>query len=260
MRQHALVSGVGVVLLSSLVLLSGCHIILGLTGAPDDSPLNTGSGTLRPDGGTGASAGRSNPPEGEQTGLDADPVDPCTTYCDTIASVCTGGLQQYGNRTDCTKLCPELERGDGKQLSCRISALTEYRETGCATAGPKGMTSRQSVPSCVDDACDTYCELMRGACGDIHLGEPNDPGDGDDDSPTAADRDACQAICARVPLSPDYSVSPSLPSGNNINCRIHHINLALGAAPGSEPRKDHCEHAAGRAGLYALTTVPCQDR
>jgi hypothetical protein len=254
MRQRARVTGgVGVVLFHLLALSSSCHTILGLTGAPEDS-VSSETDPLRPDGGTAGSSGRSSAIEPPL----ADPADPCTTYCTAIASVCTGALRQYANPTDCAKLCPELQRGDGKALRCRSTALTEYGETGCATAGPTGRTMRQGVPSCVDDACETYCDLMRSTCADTSLGEPDDPSA--EDGPTAADRAACRDVCASVPGSPDYSVSPSLPAGNNINCRIHHINLAVGAQLGSEPRKDHCEHAAGRAGLFALTTVPCQER
>jgi hypothetical protein len=237
----------------------GCHLILGLTGAPEQ---RTGTqlpdaGRVEPapaDGGHTDPAGNAPPAPGVPANLSPE----CTRYCADVDRTCTAasGAQQY-LPGDCARLCPELEE-EPTALGCRDSALVDRGAAGCARAGPTGV-QRAETPEGRDDACEDpcelYCRLMRQVCGETPLGLPGEP---EAEGPSASDEENCRAVCEAVPATENFDLSP-LPAGNNLNCRIHHINLSLSAAPGTNGRADHCLHAAGQRGIYRLTATPCQD-
>lgn len=205
------------------LLLAGCHLVLGLQGADG----------LR------------------------DGADECAAYCADIAAVCTGNQLQYAGN-DCLSFCAELERRDPDVLGCRRGALQDFDADGCSTAGPMGVGG--DVPACEESEdpdreqpCDLYCDLMLSVCPDTSL-EANR-------QVTAANRAACMAVCEELPpAGSDFAVTQSsLLTGNHLNCRIHHINVALRSPEGEQLRLDHCLHAAGQTGRYQVMNSPCQD-
>lgn len=249
-RLHTRWRGLAVSTLGVL-LLAGCHKILGLTGADQ-----TQGALTRADAGSRSDSAESDADHdpdhaGADVATSPGSLSPaCTEYCESVGSACTGAALQYLTDGDCAIFCTALEEHDRLAPVCRTSRLQDFQEDACSAAGPTG--SSLDGRSCEDDPCELYCGLMRGVCTDTRLGEP------DSNAPTAANDGACLRICNALTPSPDYDVTPP-PTGSNLNCRIHHINLALRSPVGSNLRLDHCLHAAGQAGLFEARFTPCPD-
>lgn len=250
----------GKLLLASVLTLgwvAGCHRILGLEGAREERAI----GAVEPDAGAAGAAGNvGGPAAGGAPGV-ASVSPECQTYCEDINDVCLRGERQYQTTRHCEVLCPDiLQRRNG----CRSTTLTEYREERCSAAGPLGAILEEGEVdeprSCEPDVCALYCDLMLSTCPSEDLSLGGELGD----EFTASNRRQCLDLCNGLEPAGSYTIMPA-PLGNNVNCRIHHLNLALEALRSPRFATDlgrqevviHCNHAAGGPGNSL--TPPCQD-
>jgi hypothetical protein len=152
----------------------------------------------------------------------------CETYCDTVASNCTGAVAVYTTNDTCLGFCGHLPVGtagdeQGDSAECRLTQADNAASTGepdvhCPIAGPAG------GGTCGTN-CDAFCTVFQQVCGDSF----------DQAYPDLA---ACRTDCqANIPDVGSYDATMS--SGDSVQCRLWHL-AAASVDPGV-----HCPHAAG---------------
>jgi hypothetical protein len=165
-----------------------------------------------------ACVGDSPPPAGDM----------CERYCSTVAGACTGPNRQYRNDAECRAACAHLPEGtesDGalNTVGCRLRQARAAATTDqCNAAGPFG-------GGVCGSRCESFCTITARACGE-ELG-PLQP---------YRSEATCLEQCSLFTFDPDEGEGPDQPfSGNDtVNCRSHHLILALQDAEG------HCPHTA----------------
>jgi hypothetical protein len=201
---------------------------LGLLGAAAacNSVLGISSAALDPTFGLEAGAG------GDAGG----PLTPCQSYCNAVVKNCkddAGAAEEYNDVPTCLALCGAFDPGqptDTNQdsLGCRAhyAALAATDPTKCRAAGPLG------GGVCGQDLCATFCALDTFACTG-----PNAEYDGGEVGCGAA----CQADFDTY--VEDAGVNDlTLSTGNTLNCRIWHLEAAVGGGAGE--LQTHCPHTA----------------
>jgi hypothetical protein len=180
-------------------------------------------------------------------GIDVASVDPnltvdagaCGTYCNAVVANCPGA--DYNDVPTCLTMCPAFDPGtpnDTTQdtLGCRLHyALAAANDkTQCAAAGAIGGNV------CGNDPCRTFCNLDAVVCTGTNTVYDGGP-------PQCLAE--CQANFGIYLL--DAGSDLALYDGNTINCRLYHLEAALGnPEPGS--LIEHCPHTA-------LVSVFCID-
>lgn len=150
---------------------------------------------------------------------------PCGEFCDTVMANCTGDNQVYDTRQKCMALCEMMPPGDTVEpgrtntVECR---LREARQAGIAVEEEVNRHCRSAGPESIDcgGACESYCTLFKGACGQDQCG-----------SHTGCVR-ACSALLDRKAwdLQEDHD-------GDTLQCRLVHLENA------SIQPKQHCGHS-----------------
>jgi hypothetical protein len=169
----------------------------------------------------------------------------CRGYCAEVVNDdgCGKELPQYKNEAGCYDLCIALftpaAETDGEDLNTiecrtlRAADAVKYTEgvpENCVSAGPVG--------TACGGACKNYCTLMKSHCAEAYAGI-----------------DDCVATCEEVPRSPEpYSTMTT--SGNNLECRFAHIQLATLPETSSKDHLMHCGHAAGGPGPCEKPAAP----
>jgi hypothetical protein len=132
----------------------------------------------------------------------------CTTYCNTIATNCTGTNSQYFSTAACLQSCARLPKGTasdtvGNTIGCRTYHATNAAGgpvVHCPHAGPGG-----------DGQCGTncagFCTIALAACPAVY-----------------ANLTACMNDCATFPATPKYN--STITSGNTFACRMYHLTNA----------------------------------
>lgn len=176
----------------------------------------------------------------DDPGLDAgiDPPDTgagdprraaCDEYCAAVTAHCTGDDVQYPSEQACLEVCLQLMRsesevppGDSNTIECRLAAAQDAQigeaDLNCQLASMVG-------GEFCGAPCDVYCSMVEASC--IEL------------APESFD---CAAECATLP-STGEPFTPSIESGNFIECRFNHLRLAVT----SRNPALHCPHVLGAA-------------
>lgn len=203
---------------------AGCASILGIGEGKFD-----GGGV----GGAGGDGSGDGLVEDSETGIRT--TEQCVAYCDLIAENCTGEFAQYTTRANCINACGALEPGDenepiGNNVACRAQAARSAAGAGaselCANAGPAGEGS-------CGGKCEAWCTYFDAAC-------PSQS--------TFVRDENCIAACEALPSEPGFD--SQILTGDSIECRIYHANVALG---GKEQAAIHCRHA------QVWAEPPCRD-
>lgn len=162
-----------------------------------------------------------------------DPADPppdiCATYCIEMTKACTGANRQYRSEEECRSACALLPPGtpDDVGLNTVGCRLKQARAAQCVAAGPYGGETCGS-------RCEAYCDIVEKNC-IAKLGAPNAP---------YASKSDCLESCGRdYTFDPAVGEGPDIPflAGDNLNCREHHLILAI-----SDP-SGHCGHAGPKS-------------
>lgn len=153
----------------------------------------------------------------------------CAEYCELVIDACAD-IPQFKTESGCMTVCKAMyhlsEDGSatGNTVECRMQAadnalnFSDGLEDNCVTAGPLG-------PAC-GGACNNYCEQIEHYCPE-EFEKMTD----------------CIDECRAVPRA-DVPYTDGFPSGNTLECRIYHVQLAVVQQPN---RLTHCGHAAGRS-------------
>lgn len=150
---------------------------------------------------------------GNPTALD------CPSYCATMATACTGAVEQYLNMQNCLDTCSTWTVGTmgamtGNTLACRV-AHADLAKTSpavhCEHAGPAGAGACGAI-------CEGFCTLVTAKCAT--------------EWPNA---NACATACGNFTSTPPYK-APS--TGNTVQCRLYHATMAA-----TQPNP-HCNHTA----------------
>lgn len=152
----------------------------------------------------------------------------CAEYCELVIEACDE-IPQFKTEAGCMTVCEAMyhlsEDGEasGNTVECRMQAadnalnFSDGIEDNCVSAGPLG-------PAC-GGACNNYCEQIERYCPE-EFEKMTD----------------CIDECRDVPRA-DVPYTDGFPSGNTLECRIYHVQLAVVQQPN---RLTHCGHAAGR--------------
>ena len=183
---------------------------------------------------------------------DATKVTPdCDSYCQLELAECTGADTVYEDSAQCHAVCEALDKGKVTDISQNTVGCRKYHsynalvdpDTHCPHTGPggDGHCGATTLPASGDTGnCDSYCLLASKACTLTASPTANF-------ETTFTDQTTCLAQCVKLsgagPSLP-YSVAPTLPKGNTVQCRLLHVSRAL-----STPATD-CAAALGAA--------PCQ--
>lgn len=222
-----------VVTLSAALPLAACNAILGIPEATVD-PLLEGSG------GASSSVTSSSSGSGEaDADADVNVGSPCASYCQTIASNCTGINAEYISLGVCMAMCSSFDPGkEGDRANDSLACRKYHAEQAatdpivhCQQAGPL------AAGPCATP-CSAFCLL------DYTLCSPH--GLFDFDGGTKGCREACEGI--PYILSADQADAGAAGdilflSGDTLNCRIYHLESAYN--PG-DPNAvtTHCPHTA----------------
>lgn len=148
----------------------------------------------------------------------------CENYCGLVVQKCTEANIQYRSIDECLSACRLLDLGfendaNRNTVSCRMRfARTATTLDDCIKAGPYG-------GGVCGERCQSFCEIVSKNCTG-------------DKAPyrTASD---CNEACNGFAFDPTEGEGPrqQFQGKNTLNCRSHHLILAL-----SDPQ-GHCPHA-----------------
>jgi hypothetical protein len=217
-----------------LASLSACQAIAGIDERHYVAPGTAGT----------SAAGHAAAGGGGRAGAGADTFGLCPEYCKQVTDRCTADYAVYGDMTECSSVCMNLDQGTRKDgsgsntVGCRLNAalaISTEPAVDCPIAGPGGSGT-------CGDNCDSYCTLMSKACSAdefkmFWLGD------------VALCASKCRGLRDRA-MDPDLSSTDSRFSalntsardhnGDTIQCRLFHASAA--SAPTGAPT--HCWHAA----------------
>jgi hypothetical protein len=142
----------------------------------------------------------------------------CAEYCDTIATNCTGTVQQYTDEATCLAACAAFPVGaeadtSGNTLGCRTyhaGAAAAGPDVHCVHAGPGG------AGACGSN-CDGFCAIALDSCPDAY-----------------ASAGECATDCATFTDTEPYNVADT--SGDSLACRLYHLTAA------TTTPDPHCGH------------------
>jgi hypothetical protein len=193
--------------LGLLVAAAACNSVLGIDSATVDPSFGAEAGAGSQDAGS-----------------------PCEAYCNTVVKNCP--TEEYNNVPTCLALCGAFDPGqptDTTQdsLGCRAhyAALAATNPSNCRAAGPLG------GGVCGQDLCATFCSLDTFVC--VGSNAEFDGGEV-----------GCESACqTSFPTYVDDAGNDlSLSTGNTLNCRIWHLEAAVGG--GAQELATHCPHTA----------------
>ena len=147
----------------------------------------------------------------------------CDSYCTEVMQRCGGANLQYRDESECRRACQHMDPGtladaNVSSIGCRLSQL---RSGNCLAAGPFG-------GGVCGARCATFCRMIGAAC--VGIASP----------PFGGSEGTCNEACPSFALDPAEGEGPNqaaFPGKNSINCREHHLILAL-----KDP-VPHCGHA-----------------
>jgi hypothetical protein len=159
----------------------------------------------------------------------------CENYCRLMTQNCKGANLEYSDETKCRRLCDAFDTGTpGKTgentLACRQAFAVlakEDPEVNCEKAGPLS-----GGGACVAANCGSFCFLNRSFCSGIAGGFLNDQ--------------ACSTDCLALPYNPNVPMAGDTDK-KTLNCRLYHLEVAIGGDEGSPIRRLHCGHTGGDA-------------
>lgn len=180
---------------------------------------------------------------------DAKKVKPdCDSFCQLELAECTGADAVYEDSAQCHAVCEALDKGNVTDTSQNTVGCRKYHsynalvdpDTHCPHTGPggDGYCGSSALPATGETGnCDSYCLLASTACTLATSPTANF-------ETTFTEQKTCLAECVQLtdagPSKP-YSVAPTLPKGNTMQCRLLHVSRAL-----STPAAD-CAAALGAA-------------
>ncbi|PIW01756.1 MAG: hypothetical protein COW42_03885, partial [Deltaproteobacteria bacterium CG17_big_fil_post_rev_8_21_14_2_50_63_7] len=154
----------------------------------------------------------------------------CELYCSEVTTICTGVDAQYASEAQCLEFCTNIAviamgtegETSGNTVACRLThaGLAEtsgQKATHCPHAGPTGA-------GVCGAWCDSYCALVANICTGSNTNYP--------------DEATCQTACTGIPTTGSIGDM----SGDTVQCRIQHLNLAV-----LNPTA-HCPHASEDGG------------
>jgi hypothetical protein len=212
----------------------------GTTAAGGNGATGGASGEAGTGGAAGGGMAGASGMGGGAAGAAGSPaVDPCVTYCDTIAQSCTGLNAEYISREVCLAMCGTFDPGQpGDQtndsLACRMRHATLAATdplVHCQQAGPL------AAGECADP-CGPFCILAYNLCNPAGL------------FPYKDGVKACRTACAAFPYLKSSDPANTEPvgdiiflGGDTLNCRLYHLESAYN--PGDPNAiKVHCGHTA----------------
>ena len=158
----------------------------------------------------------------------------CDSYCQLELAECTGADTVYEDSAQCHAVCAALDKGEVTDTSQNTVGCRKYHsynalvdpDTHCPHTGPggDGHCGAIDAPPAETGNCDSYCLLASTACtlttsptSNFTTSFPGGQAD-------------CISQCVKLsgagPSLP-YSVSPTLPKGNTLQCRLLHVSRAL---------------------------------
>jgi hypothetical protein len=193
---------------------------------------DSGGGISDSGGGISDSGGGSKD-AGGSSGDGGTPAVSCDTYCTQIVATCTGANKEYNDKATCLAVCakmaPGVYAGAGDTLGCRQyhadNAAKGNPTLHCKHAGPLG------AGVCSDSNCEAFCALDIANCGSGA-------------SAPYTDQASCVQACAAFAYN-GPSGDVALTSGNSLNCRTYHLEVAYG---GDAAAGVHCPHTAQNGG------------
>ncbi len=210
---------------SALLLLgaSACNLVLGIDEATLEDSTSTSTTSSTSSSGTGGAGG-----DGPLT---------CAKYCDVVNAACTAENTEYFSNEVCLTMCATFDPGmpgdtTNDSLNCRYghalkAAADPVHE--CQKAGPLAI-------ECTNP-CSAFCLLDVALC---------PPGEGLFPYASAAEcKTACMAytyLVSAEQTDPTTVGDILFLAGNTLNCRIYHLESAIGTA--SSSKTTHCPHTA----------------
>jgi hypothetical protein len=148
----------------------------------------------------------------------------CETYCGLVQQKCATPNEQYRSTEECLSACRLLplgfeNDGDRNTIGCRKRiAETATTLEQCVKAGPYGGGT-------CGNRCTSFCTIVAKNCTGAN-------------APYRTEQDCIEA-CATFTFDPMEGEGPNqeFAGKNTLNCRSHHLILALGDPAG------HCPHA-----------------
>jgi hypothetical protein len=228
----ALLLGGGVA--ASAAALLACNAVLGI-----------GAATLDSDSGANVEGGTGD--DGGQPGRALS----CDYYCRTVEQNCTGNNNEFEGTEDAGAICQTVCAGydvghtgtigasDDDTLGCRIFYAEKAAAdpaTNCRFAGPAG------GGKCGNNPCQLFCALTLQYCVSPPLSAtPCSDTVTSACTPYASVTDCLQACQGDGGYQYILSGSDLLDNGDSLNCRVYHLENALGSTPSLQ---FHCPHTA----------------
>lgn len=154
----------------------------------------------------------------------------CDDYCNLVMKSCDGQNKQYAERAHCMTMCGLLPTGtlaDGNvnSVGCRQNKAGVANDLeSCRNAGPYG-----------NEVCGTRCESFCTIAATYCL---------DQQRPPFAETGLCIEQCSKANPADNtlkfdatkYFGPVQDPGGDTLNCRMHHLHLAMAG------KVTHCPH------------------
>lgn len=183
-----------------------------------------------------------------------DVADPCSAYCATIQSACSGGFgmaganSQYASAQGCMSFCggalpTDNSGGTRDTLDCRMTHAGRAKAnpaSECPIAGTSGGGVCDGDPGDAADRgrCAAFCSRAMQLCTPDNGVSP----------PPYADEATCMTACGQK-----FHFDPSQPelttSGDTLNCRQYYLMLAFDGTGVNTPAY-HCPHLAAPASAF----------
>jgi hypothetical protein len=203
------------------IVLAGvaCNAVLGIDSATVDPTFGQAEGGAPGDAGASADTGTTTPPASAA----------CVAYCNAVVTNCPNA--EYNDVPTCLALCGAFDQGQATDtsqdsLGCRAhyALLSATDPSNCPAAGPLG------GGVCGNALCNTFCALDTFACTGTNAAF--DGGEVGCESDCEADFNVYVT---------DAGNDLALSTGNTLNCRIWHLEAAVGPG-GPTEITTHCPH------------------
>lgn len=168
-------------------------------------------------------------PDGGGTDTGPSAATACETYCDTVATNCSGDNANYADRAECLDVCASAGWPEGDPVTA--SGPASGNTVGCRTYHSGAPAVDDPATHCPHsgetgaNVCGTWCDVYCGTAMSVCTGA----------NALYANTAACMTACGAFDTTGEIGVT----SGDTVQCRLYHLGVAIRG----DDTAMHCPHA-----------------